>query len=322
MKKVIFVGGTSYSGSTLLDMILSNDPGAYSLGEVIALFKPFRKHYLEEREKLLADNQSMWQEILQKGADSLYPLLQKSYGDEREFYVDSSKNPFWIARQTKILKKLGIEVKNVLIYKEKEDLLQSFKKRNRFDKWENNYLKYHVAYPKLIDEFFTISYKELTQNPESSLKQLCQYLEIDWFPEKHAFWQKEEQTTFFGNDRTRYHKLKDKSNIPETADTTAIDEGNDYQKIYYRPCTDTSVIEHVQERVKQNPNLLKIEQLLHSINMQERNHVPPPVTNSTVHFSLSWARYNARQTVYKLFGPSLFLMEEKMLRKKYENVAG
>ena len=47
MKKVIFIGGTSYSGSTFFDMILANDPKGFSCGEVNALFNPYRPHHTD-----------------------------------------------------------------------------------------------------------------------------------------------------------------------------------------------------------------------------------------------------------------------------------
>lgn len=46
-KKVIFIGGTSYSDSTFLDMILANDPSGFSCGEVLALFHPTRSYHID-----------------------------------------------------------------------------------------------------------------------------------------------------------------------------------------------------------------------------------------------------------------------------------
>ena len=37
-KKVIFIGGSSYSGSTFLDMMLSSGDNGFTAGEVSALF--------------------------------------------------------------------------------------------------------------------------------------------------------------------------------------------------------------------------------------------------------------------------------------------
>ena len=45
-KKVIFVGGTSFSGSTFLDMMLANGEEGFSAGEVYALFYPYRPGHI------------------------------------------------------------------------------------------------------------------------------------------------------------------------------------------------------------------------------------------------------------------------------------
>ena len=50
-KKLVFIGGTARSGSTLLDKIISNDPKVMSLGEIHAIFCPTRKHHFIELER-------------------------------------------------------------------------------------------------------------------------------------------------------------------------------------------------------------------------------------------------------------------------------
>ncbi len=57
MKKVIFITGTGRSGSTLLDMMLGNDPKGISLGEVVALFRPYRPHHLLKNKDCFGENE-------------------------------------------------------------------------------------------------------------------------------------------------------------------------------------------------------------------------------------------------------------------------
>lgn len=45
-KTAIFIGGSSYSGSTLLDMMLASGEDGFSAGEVSALFYPYRPHHI------------------------------------------------------------------------------------------------------------------------------------------------------------------------------------------------------------------------------------------------------------------------------------
>jgi hypothetical protein len=46
MRKLINICGTSYSGSTMLDLIIGNDDKGFSLGEIYAWFRPYRTHHL------------------------------------------------------------------------------------------------------------------------------------------------------------------------------------------------------------------------------------------------------------------------------------
>jgi hypothetical protein len=47
MKKLINIYGTARSGSTMLDLILGNDPKGFSLGEVANWFYPWRTHHFD-----------------------------------------------------------------------------------------------------------------------------------------------------------------------------------------------------------------------------------------------------------------------------------
>lgn len=200
MKKVIFIGGTSYSGTTLLDMILANDPKGYSLGEFSAVIKPWRKHHYSEKNKLIKNNHK-WHSLLED-SDNIYSKLFDTY-PEIDFFVDSSKNPIWIAKNTRLLEKQNINYQIVLIYKNPEELANSFYKRNLLSKWKVNYRSYHKKFFSLINNYYKISYEDLINN-EEEFKKLCNYLDIDYFKEKKEFWSKEHKT-FFGNNRTRSH---------------------------------------------------------------------------------------------------------------------
>ena len=51
-KKIIFIAGTSYSGSTLIDLILSNSSNATSVGEIESIFNPVKIHHLKKIEEI------------------------------------------------------------------------------------------------------------------------------------------------------------------------------------------------------------------------------------------------------------------------------
>ena len=200
MKKVIFVGGTSYSGSTLLDMILANEDKGYSLGEIVALFRPTMQHHLKKI-KTLKENPN-WEQIIEKGENSFYSNLFDTFPDI-DYFVDSSKNPFWIAKQMKLLQKDRIPYQNVLIYKSGPELALSYDKRNKLEGMGYFVRVYYKLYFYFINNFKSISYYQLIKN-DQSLKNLCEYLNIEYFDGKKKYWEKKHKTVF-GNLRALAH---------------------------------------------------------------------------------------------------------------------
>ena len=227
-KKVIFVGGTSYSGSTMLDMILSNDTKGYSLGEVYAIFRPRREHHFTEIQKLRSDER--WNLILKGGEKNMYSNLFKLY-KELDFFVDSSKEPLWFDRQFKILLRNNIEYKNVLIYKTPQELAHSFSKRNKLNELESTIEAYYKTYLYYVKDFKSISYKQLVKD-RKALELLCGYLEIPYFPAKENFWEKEHHT-FFGNIRARVHT--DNLRPENTKENTGLTKEGFHQLYYVEP---------------------------------------------------------------------------------------
>jgi len=202
IKKIIFVGGTSRSGSTLLDLILSNDEKAMSLGEIASLFHPTRKHHFLEIKKLKQIDR--WNSIISGGKKNLYPNLIKHF-PEIDIFVDSSKNPFWFKYQMNLDRKEYI-IRNVLMHKSPFELANSYIKRGRVTEWISAYIRYHRKYISLIDEFVSVSYKKLIVE-ESYLEELCQLLNINYYKGKKNYWDKNHRN-FFGSYVVRGYDAK------------------------------------------------------------------------------------------------------------------
>lgn len=193
-KKVIFIGGTSRSGSTLLDKIISNDPKAMSLGEIHALIEPTRVHHFKLRKEIKSDEK--WNKILEGGKKHLYKNLI-NYFPEVNYFIDSSKDPFWFQYHTKLLIKNNVDVKNVLIFKTINELADSFVKRNILYDWAPFYQNYHKKYFSVIKFFYLVSYKDLI-NDDVVLENLCRYIGMSYFEDKKKYWFND-RLTFFGS---------------------------------------------------------------------------------------------------------------------------
>ena len=196
-KSIICVGGTSRSGSTLVGLVLANDPNAMALGEIQALFHPTRKHHFEKIAELQGDK--VWSIILKEGKKRLYSNLSKYFPDINVF-VDTSKDPFWFQYHYHYNCK-RYKIFNLLIYKTPEELAHSFIKRNQGANWARVYKHYHKKYFGLINNFIAISYNELVSN-DDALISLCDKLELRYFDTKKNYWEKE-QVNFFGSNSVK-----------------------------------------------------------------------------------------------------------------------
>jgi len=275
MKKVIFIGGTSYSGSTFFDMILANDPRGFSCGEVHALFNPYRPHHINPLCGCADNRCQVWSRALKNGKKNLYSTIFKLFPEVR-FIVDSSKNVFWIKSQTKHLLRNGIECRNVLIWKSPLELACSFRKRNQIG-WEKEWLVYHRLYFKAVESWKAIRYRDFTMNKEV-LKNVCAYLAIPYFPGKENYWEKKHHT-LFGNASAKIHLYKkDSVGYKREGETFGKILGRSHsnieethKSIYYKPVDDQSLEDSVTQKIRLNIHLSEIMKLLNYRDISDRS---------------------------------------------------
>lgn len=202
MKKVIFIGGTSYSGSTLLDLILSNSPSGFSCGEVCAFFYPYREHHVKPLCGCGNPDCQVWRTIKNSGLKNLYTTIFKLF-PKVDFIVDSSKDPLWISDRTSELREQGIDVRNILIWKSPVEFYHSRAKRNKEKGWQKEWTRYHKLYFRMIKEWYSIRYIDLVSRAES-IRKASAYLGIEYFEGKEKFWNKT-QHSLFGNTSAKIH---------------------------------------------------------------------------------------------------------------------
>jgi hypothetical protein len=239
MKKVIFIGGTSYSGSTFFDMILANSPKGLSCGEVSALFNPYRPHHVDPLCGCGDPSCDIWARARDAGEEYLYDYLFERF-PHLEFIVDSSKSPLWIERQTKRCRARGIDVANILIWKSPEEFFASCKKRGRSRDWYRMWANYHRLYWTLVADFKTYAYARLAQEPQS-LTYVCEYLGIDYFAGKENYWEREHHT-LFGNTSAKIHThskdderyVREQEELVSETETVRSKIGQRHRSIYYQ----------------------------------------------------------------------------------------
>ena len=202
LAKLVFVGGSSYSGSTLLDMVLANGESGFSCGEVGALFWPYRRRHLDAKSASSHPEGAIWADIRRRGERNLY----RSIVEERpgiDVIVDSTKEPIWIETQAARAREQGFDVRHVLIWKTPDEFRASREKRGRGNGWLRAWMNYHRLYFSLIPEWVAIRYRSFAED-ESARTALCHSLGIPYFQGKERYWEKA-QFTLFGNTSAKIH---------------------------------------------------------------------------------------------------------------------
>ena len=261
MRKVIFVGGTSFSGSTFFHMILANHPRGFATGEIHTLFYPHRADHKNKANNCGCDDPTcdLWHRILDRGDKNAYDTIFDLFPDI-EFIVDSSKSPFWIQSQSQNLLRKGVQVRNILIWKTPLEFAHSSQKRGRLQDWDRSWINYHRLYFTLIKKWRAIQYSKLV-NDISLLTDVCQYLDIPYFSGKEAYWQKTHHI-LGGNYSAKMH-LPSIEIAKKYESSYDKDRMRFYRSIYHRPVEDEKLRQVVEHKVAHSKRFQQVTQLLH-----------------------------------------------------------
>jgi hypothetical protein len=200
-RKVIFIGGTNYSGSTLLDMVLGNDYSGFSCGELDSLVHPYRPHHLNPVCSCGDTGCNVWH-LTKDEKRHLHETIFSRFPDVH-FVVDSSKWIPWLTDRQEELKKKGFSVRNILIWKSPAQYFHSCLKRGQTRGWAESWIRYHLLYFSTFDDWVSVSYDDFVSD-ESILENLCKALDIPYFASKRSYWEKTHHV-LFGNSSAKIH---------------------------------------------------------------------------------------------------------------------
>jgi len=194
LKTLINICGSERSGSTMLDLILGNDPGAFSCGEVYALYHPWRKHHFrpvcgcgEECEYLQA-----FKGVRQ---EQFHNLLFEHF--DYSWVVDSSKDLCWVVDNQNWVIRNGGRVLNLVIWKHPTTFCLSFLKRGEGpEHWRGVFLEYYRRFLETDLPFVSLCYDDFVNAPEDHLAKLCDLTGMNNFPGKMHFWEKTHHQLF------------------------------------------------------------------------------------------------------------------------------
>jgi hypothetical protein len=275
-KKVIFVGGTSFSGSTFFHLTLANDPAGFAAGEVFRLFHPMHIRHLPQNMRCGCDDNdcSHWERVKKVGRSHLFEKIFE-INPGVEFIVDSSKNIVWINEQSNRLAKQGIDVYHVVIWKTLLEFAQSLQKRNRLQEGNGltDWLRYHRTFYSFFPDWRSVQYLEYTQNQKVVLNSVCNYLGIPNFDGKDRFWEKSHHV-LGGNPSARIHLFnKDSSNYMDERQRATplhgevmVDEKK-HRNVYYEKPDQEALQKYVHQLRNELPLIKQVEEMLNDFNV-------------------------------------------------------
>ncbi len=136
---------------------------------------------------------------------------------------------------------------------------------------------YHQMYNTLFDGWRAIPYHDLTSD-RSALGDVCDYLSIADFPGKERYWERPQHHVVGGNPSARVHLYSgDDENYEENVrrSSSIIEAAQDgtHRSIYYDALVEPEIKEAVDVRIRANPQIPMIFDLLQSrdVRMQDED---------------------------------------------------
>jgi len=231
----------------MLDLILGNDPKAFSCGEVYALYHPWRKHHFqpvcgcgEECEYLRA-----FREVRR---DQVHNLLFERF--DFSWVVDSSKDLCWVVDNQKWGSQNGGRILNLVIWKQPATFCLSFLKRGKGpDHWRAVFLNYYKRFLETQLPFVSLCYDNFVSQPDEYLEKLCALTGMDNFPGKMNFWEKNHHQLFGSGGTARQVQVGASEIFQQDANREQfVEEVNSVERKLERDSVVNRVIAALKER--------------------------------------------------------------------------
>lgn len=213
-KTIVNVLGAGRSGTTMLDLMLGNDEKSFSLGEVHAWFRPFRKHHFAIDCNCGEADCSVWQKIKDAHESKFHATAFEALNVD--YLVDSSKNLRWVIDTTIWAQENNIRVVNICIYKSAVEFIFSIWKRTRNTESISQALhEFKLYYSRLLEtglEFYTVKFNDLATEPDKILSRICLITGQHDYPARKEFWHKRSHH-LFGSGGVRQQSRRGTSDI-------------------------------------------------------------------------------------------------------------
>ena len=265
--KVVFILGIGRSGSTMLDLILGSHSQGFSLGEISKLPQIYRQtpsldafcpvgtfwpdHFSDEDAKQLAQGLSgrrlrpymplrveRWlREIT--GQDAVFnPYTLLAARIRKGLLIDSSKYPDWIARRLEAREFRQDHLQAYVIHAVRDGraVLNSYLRAypeltvdQVSHRWLNNLHACEQLYASIpTNRRMQVRYEVLATNPESTVRQVCDFLDIRFEQNMLEYWKHDHH--YIAGSRSARALIARYRQQPVASNTQAV-HGDYYSKV-------------------------------------------------------------------------------------------
>ena len=210
-KTLINICGSERSGSTMLDLIIGNEPRAFSCGEIYALYRPWRKHHFQPGCGCGRQDCEYLEEFRRVSEDQFHSLLFEKFG--YDWIVDSSKDLTWVVDNQQWITQKSGRVLNLVIWKKPTTFSISFLKRGKdANYWRKIFMDYYKKFLEAELPFVSVCYDDFVNEPRKYLGLISDLLGMENFDGKMNFWEKKHHQ-LFGSGGTGKQVLEGASEI-------------------------------------------------------------------------------------------------------------
>lgn len=206
-RTLVLVAGASYSGTTMLDLMLGNNDRAFSCGEIYARFRPHRQlHSIGFRSTLAPPERVSIRCACGRKPCPAWARL--SNVPEHQFHdqvfdrlgvsvvVDSSKRLSWVLDAHRWAS-ARVQIHDLLIWKQPRELAYSHWRRSGDIRlWRSSFVSYHRRYFGLGLPFVSVPYHDLVADPPGTLRAICAMLGLPYADGQERFWEGEHHVLF------------------------------------------------------------------------------------------------------------------------------
>jgi hypothetical protein len=224
-KTILFLVGPGHTGSTLLNFMLDSHTRVFGAGELAKLESPKwrKRHTMPSTMCAVCLDCDFWPKAFEVDSyQDIYLRLIALLGSDT--VVDSSKDPLWAARQGSVNR--GVCPKYVRLVRDGRGCVASYRRYGRsiaysVERWKREEEE-AVAFFSALDPglYITVKYEALASDTESTLAELCDFLNIEFEPDMIEYWIKEHHA-LGGNAGTKT-AVRLHHNIPITTDQSDI----------------------------------------------------------------------------------------------------